>query len=400
MKRLSDILLVVLFIGFLCFFSIMTWLTPDKDISAVENRSLAQQPILEWGTIMNGEYMENFDSYITDQFYQRNTWIKSYLQFQIFTNQTFIYNYHIDGEWVYPKPFTTIDQKAIQFAVKNMAELNHYARNHNIELFYFSLPDRRHMIDARYPRWVAPGVGQADKERFLSLLPEEHIQIIDVGDVWNEKYGYSNYRDFYFHTDHHWNMRGAMAAYEVIQNTLHERSKNFTDGKFNPNSYEKSCLSNKNFYGIYNQQLYNMLDASKENMCYYNSKYANEIQWIVYVNGMNEDNRQPFSQVYGTAKNLDKGSVSYAEVYANDYRELHIINPDKQKDGVKVLVLKDSYANPLIPHIAEHFYQTTYYDVRHNPGKNLYDFIEQYDYDMILFLYSNGRTLEYLYDFK
>src|SRR5690606_26867428 len=172
MKRLSDILLVVLFIGFLCFFSIMTWLTPDKDISAVENRSLAQQPILEWGTIMNGEYMENFDSYITDQFYQRNTWIKSYLQFQIFTNQTFIYNYHIDGEWVYPKPFTTIDQKAIQFAVKNMAELNHYARNHNIELFYFSLPDRRHMIDARYPRWVAPGVGQADKERFLSLLPE------------------------------------------------------------------------------------------------------------------------------------------------------------------------------------------------------------------------------------
>ena len=400
MKKYSDFLLVALFIGVIFYFSIMTWITPDKEISEVENRTLAQLPELNKESIINGEYMRNFDSYITDQFYQRDTWIKSYLKWQMITNQTFIYDYHIDEDWVYPRPFTTVDNKAIQFAVDNLTELNDFAIEHDIELFYFSLPDRRHMIDIRYPSWVEPSVGQADKEKFLSLLPTEHLHVVDVGELWDQKYNRINYRDFYFRTDHHWNMDGAMAAYEVIHNTLHTKSMNFSNGAFNPYNYEKSCLKDKSFYGIYNQQLYGMLDATKEQICYYNIKSADENNWIVYVNGMNKENRKPFSEVYGQAKNSDAENVTYSEIYTTDYKELHIINPEKQKDGTKVLVMKDSYANPLVPHIADHFYQTTYFDVRHNRDTNLYEFIERHNFDMIMFLYSNGRTLEYLYDFK
>ena len=142
-----------------------------------------------------------------------------------------------------------------------------------------------------------------------------------------------------------------------------------------------------------------MIDLSNEQMYYMNSKHANVNDWTVYIDGMAEENKIPFSQIYGKAKEMDSEQVTYADVYAGDYSELHVVNPAKSNTGVKTLIIKDSYANPLLPLMAEHFYQTTYYDLRHNQGENLYDFIKKHDYDMVMFFYSNGRTLENLFDF-
>ena len=43
-----------------------------------------------------------------------------------------------------------------------------------------------------------------------------------------KKYSQDDYRNFYFRTDHHWNMNGASAGYEVIHDTLYEKSGNFS----------------------------------------------------------------------------------------------------------------------------------------------------------------------------
>ena len=142
-----------------------------------------------------------------------------------------------------------------------------------------------------------------------------------------------------------------------------------------------------------------MMDLSNEQMYYMNSKHANVNDWIAYIDGMAEENKIPFSKIYGKAKEMDSEQVTYADVYTEDYSELHVVNPAKSNTGVKTLIIKDSYANPLLPLMAEHFYQTTYYDLRHNQGENLYDFIKKHDYDMVMFFYSNGRTLENLFDF-
>ncbi|WP_085991037.1 DHHW family protein [Oceanobacillus senegalensis] len=401
MKSFGNILVSFLFVAFIFFFGITTFLTPDKETSDTENRTLAQRPPITPETIVNGEYTRQFDSYLTDQFYLRDGWIKSYLSWQLLTNQTFVYDYYVQDEWVYPKPFTEIDKNAIQFAVENMKELNHYTKKNQIELYYFSIPDRRHMLHESYPRWVDNSLGQADKELFLSSLPKDHINIIDIGQQWNNQWGDKDYHSFYFSTDHHWNMYGAFAGYEVIRETLQENSSIFHDGPLDKESYHMHCLNDRNFLGTYNRQLFGMIDASGEALCYVENEHVNIEEWTTYVDGMSEEHKVHFSDVYGKAKQSDDDElVTYTDVYAGDHSEVHILNPEKANDNTKILFLKDSYANTLLPLLAEHFYHTTFYDVRHNEGESLYEFIEKHDYDAVAFLYSNGRTLEYLYDFE
>ena len=49
----------------------------QKDIffSESENRILAEKPEISVKTLLSGEYMEDYETYLNDQFVSRNTWI-------------------------------------------------------------------------------------------------------------------------------------------------------------------------------------------------------------------------------------------------------------------------------------------------------------------------------------
>lgn len=395
MKKMSNIITSILFLGFIFTMGAYFLFASDKEISETENRSLAGKPELQVDAIVSGTFTEEYSAYITDQFPLRDTWIKGYLQWQLVTNQTFINDYYLDGDWVYPRPFTEVDDEAITYAVDQMTDLNEFAKEQALELYYFSLPDRRYMIDMQFPNRVENNVLQQDKERLLAEFPKDPMQIIDVGEKWQEKWNNTNYRDYYFRTDHHWNMDGALLAYEEIHQTLYETSDIFSSNAFDRNAYKEQCLPDKQFLGSYNRQLYGYVDAEGEELCYSFPSQNNVEDWSVYVHGLAEEDEVPFEHVYGLADNSESDVVTYSDLYAVDRDEIHFINPNKEG---KVIVLKDSYANPLLPLIADNFYQTTFYDVRHNEGRDMYDYIKEHEFDTIIFLYSNGRTLDYLYD--
>ena len=73
MKTFSNVIISIFFLGIIFYFGISTWVTPDKEISIVENRALAQKPPVQLGTVVNGEYEKQFATYITDQMYMRDT---------------------------------------------------------------------------------------------------------------------------------------------------------------------------------------------------------------------------------------------------------------------------------------------------------------------------------------
>lgn len=54
-----------------------------KDFSELENRKLAQRPILTWDGLMDLSFSKNYETYINDQFVLRDNWIdmKSRLEF-------------------------------------------------------------------------------------------------------------------------------------------------------------------------------------------------------------------------------------------------------------------------------------------------------------------------------
>src|SRR5690625_5069121 len=116
MKKIGSIILSIFFIFFIVGFGFGLFILPYDEVSEVENRSLTQFPATQKVNIMNGKFTEQFDSYVIDQFPLRNTWIKSYLKWQMISNQTFVNDYYIQNDWVYPKPFDRVNREAIHFA--------------------------------------------------------------------------------------------------------------------------------------------------------------------------------------------------------------------------------------------------------------------------------------------
>lgn len=69
-------MLLIVFVLLILFFNISGIITQDVEFSKEENRSLAQKPSLSVSDLLDGSYSKNLDSYFSDQFYLRNSWIR------------------------------------------------------------------------------------------------------------------------------------------------------------------------------------------------------------------------------------------------------------------------------------------------------------------------------------
>ena len=76
MSKKYSIFITALFCLFLFGFGIFQFILPDRDFSEQENRYLAQFKAPTLKTIRSGEFMEDFEDYVTDQFPLRDQWIQ------------------------------------------------------------------------------------------------------------------------------------------------------------------------------------------------------------------------------------------------------------------------------------------------------------------------------------
>ena len=58
----------------LFIFLLVNLAVPDRKISEEENRVLESRPALSMGTVMNGDFMEQWENYQSDQFAGRDFW--------------------------------------------------------------------------------------------------------------------------------------------------------------------------------------------------------------------------------------------------------------------------------------------------------------------------------------
>ena len=67
-------------VGFLAaiilIFTVADLTKSDRLYSENENRMLASKPELTKESVLDGSYMEDYESYVTDQFVGRDTWVE------------------------------------------------------------------------------------------------------------------------------------------------------------------------------------------------------------------------------------------------------------------------------------------------------------------------------------
>ena len=74
--RKSDYVILGLFLLFLYGIAAANLFTKDRLFSQMENRMLAQRPKAELKTVLSGKFMEEYETYMTDQFVARDAFIR------------------------------------------------------------------------------------------------------------------------------------------------------------------------------------------------------------------------------------------------------------------------------------------------------------------------------------
>ena len=77
MSKTTNRIITALFSVFIGGFFLLNLLLPDKDFSEKENRQLQTLPKFSFSSLFSGSFATRFESYCSDQFAGRDTWIET-----------------------------------------------------------------------------------------------------------------------------------------------------------------------------------------------------------------------------------------------------------------------------------------------------------------------------------
>jgi hypothetical protein len=261
-------------------------------------------------------------------------------------------------------------------AVKNAAVIAKYAKDHPDSNVYFMLaptaagiysdtvPKSAGLADQR--RYIYEAYRLADNENTLNLLSDA-VECVDVyTPLYNARKGYVYYR-----TDHHWTgygteiARNAFAAAAGLPNRMFTITPVISD--------LRGSLYNKTLDKKIEPDILSKYTA-KSNITL--SAYNENSDGVLVPK--HYDNPYPFA--------VSNYKDTYAEYFGVYYAVLEYHN-ESQKNGKRLLLVKDSYGNSLAPLLALDYADVTVLELRKS-GADTLDYVNRQEYDDVLVMYN------------
>ncbi len=353
--------LTIIFILALGFLSMANLLAPSKVFSTKENRYLQQFPTLTIKDIMSNNFSANFDTYASDQFIARDKWIglKTLVDKSILKKDNGRVYFGKDGYLFDVKP--AINQEQFDKNIKNINLLSVDLKEINKDLIINAVmvPTKASVLSNKLPLY-APVMDE--KELFKQIEKElsNNINLVDL----KEKLQTHNNEAIYYKTDHHWTSLGAFYAYQEFLTDQALAKDDFiikeVTNEFLGTSYRKA-----NFY-------LNSPDTIEK----YIAKNASDI--IVTI-----DEKNQTSSLYDESY-LNK-TDKYAYFLGGDQAVVKINT--NITNGKDLLILKDSFANSMIPFLTNHYRNIYVLDTRYYNG-SIKDYVANLEIDEVLMLYN------------
>lgn len=140
-----DSILVVVMSVLLLGISLTCWLKSDDVFSESERRVLAKFPDVSMETIIEGKFMQEFESYSLDQFPARDWFrsMKALASYGIFqkmdNNDIYLANGHL-AKMEYP-----MQPKMLDYAASHMEKIYEtYLKNNNSKCYFSIVPDKNY----------------------------------------------------------------------------------------------------------------------------------------------------------------------------------------------------------------------------------------------------------------
>lgn len=269
--------------------------------------------------------------------------------------------------------------------VKNTVEFNDFLQEQEIPLLYVQAPFKISNYDDKSPEGIKD-YNNDKADDYLEEISKAGINNIDLRELIKED-GIEHYSMF-FKTDHHWTPKAGLWAFGKISTKLN------TDYGFN---IDEKLWNQKN-YNIKTYKDWFLGSEGKRTGIYYtgvddfdiitpkfdtNFKFSVQSQNI-HRKGEFKDSLLDWSR-FGTQDYFDE--LPYSTYSGGDVNLINIKN-NKDINGKKILLIKDSFSSVLIPFLALGCSNLDAVDVRQPDKINLRDYIEETNPDIVIIMYN------------
>ena len=210
--------IIVMFLVLIFGFTAVTFVWPERTFSENENRTLATMPEFSFEKLFSGEFMSEYEEYITDQFFLRDEWIRVKTLTEMALNKQDINGIYMgkDGYLIERHEDSEIDFEMLEKSKDRLVAFTEkFANRLGAEHVKVMLvPTASEILTDKLPAFATGFDQNGLIDEIYGRLPEGTA--LDVRDVLKEHAD----EYIYYKTDHHWTTLGAFYAYQEFAKAM------------------------------------------------------------------------------------------------------------------------------------------------------------------------------------
>lgn len=360
-KRLPGVIFMVLLLGL----AGKEALSHQRTYSPVEKRELQTRPEISITKVLDGRFQKKYESYLRDQFPGRDHWVSFQTDMELFMGKNEIHNVYIGKNHYLLEHYTKKEFDPQQIS-KNLQALEKFVgkAKQNADVHVMMVPTKSWVLREKLPAFAPHYKEQKFYDALQQKLEKEDvlISVEPVLDAHKEE-------EIYYRTDHHWTTLGAWYAYEQYTKAVGGDLQRAQGKK------KFRCIS-KDFYGTTYAKINYARQADKIEIY----EPADKLR-VVYNMG---EKKTKTLYDFSFLKTADQYSV----FTGGNQAVLEITGGIK--NGKTLLLIKDSFANSILPFLAEDYEKLVVVDLRQlNVSGDR--FLEMFSPTDILILYNSAQ---------
>ena len=332
----------------------LAWFLPAGEFSIAERRPLAQMPQIEAESVLDGEFMDEFEDYALDQFPLRDRFrqIKSLFCYYVLGQKD------NNGIYLYQG-----------YAAKQEYPLKEVSVSHALERFNYLY--EKYLTDSAVYMAVVPDKGYylAEPAGQLSMDYEKLFSMVAEGMPWAthiDLTGTLSLEDYY-RTDTHWRQERLWNTAAAVCQAMGTPAPQ--EGDYGPVTLSRP------FYGVYYGQAALPMEPDTLNLV--SNAMLDSCTVYDYETGET-------SAVYNWDK-LD--SPDLYDVFLSGAKSLLTIENPQASTDRELIVFRDSFGSSLAPLLVQNYARVTLVDIRYVRIDLLDQFLDFHGQD-VLMLYS------------
>jgi len=325
-KSISDIATVSICVSILALFLICAVFAPPSNISEEENREAAEPPSFSARAIMSGEFFDSFSNFLSDNFPLRSSLISLDSAISLAMGEQEIKGvfYTKSGGLIFKGEYTELET-----AHKNAQAISKlsYALGGTVAIIPRACDVQASELPTLY-----------DTRRQYEVYKAIDNELPSAVSLRNSIFeGLSELEYPFYRADHHWTTEGAYSAYKAI-------AKELGIVPYGEDFFYKETVS-ESFLGTAHSRA-SLSSVLPDSITLY--RYDRDESYSISVtDGTGAKTLYDFSALEGKDK--------YKIFLGGNYPRISIRAKNSSGERPTLLLIKDSFANALIPFLALHF---------------------------------------------